>query len=175
MSDELKSNARKTISELKNTVILSGDTDENVQKIAKVLGVTQAFSKLLPQDKLHNLEELMEKVSGTVLFVGDGINDAPVLRRADVGIAMGGLGSDSALEASDAVIMNDDPYKVVTAIEISKKTLKIVKHNIIFALSVKVLFLVLGSFGFMTMWGAIFADVGVTLLAVLNSLRAMKS
>lgn len=175
LSDELKSNARKTISELKNTVILSGDTDENVQKIAKVLGVTQAFSKLLPQDKLHNLEELMEKVSGTVLFVGDGINDAPVLRRADVGIAMGGLGSDSALEASDAVIMNDDPYKVVTAIEISKKTLKIVKHNIIFALSVKVLFLVLGSFGFMTMWGAIFADVGVTLLAVLNSLRAMKS
>lgn len=175
LSDELKSNARKTISELKNTVILSGDTDENVQKIAKVLGVTQAFSKLLPQDKLHNLEELMEKVSGTVLFVGDGINDAPVLRRADVGIAMGGLGSDSALEASDAVIMNDDPYKVITAIEISKKTLKIVKHNIIFALSVKVLFLVLGSFGFMTMWGAIFADVGVTLLAVLNSLRAMKS
>ncbi len=173
LSDELKSNAVKTISELKNTVMLSGDTDENVQKFAKKLGITRAFSKLLPQDKAAKLEEIIKHSSGTVLFVGDGINDAPVLRLADVGIAMGGLGSDSAIEAADAVIMNDDPYKVVTSIRIAKKTLCIVKQNIVFAISVKVIFLLLGTFGFMTMWGAIFADVGVTLLAILNSLRAM--
>ena len=174
LSDELKSNAEKTILELKNTVMLSGDTDENVQKFAKKLGITHAFSKLLPQDKVKKLEEIIANSSGTVLFVGDGINDAPALRLADVGISMGGLGSDSAIEASDVVIMNDAPYKVVTGIKIAQKTLNIVKQNIAFAISVKVIFLLLGTFGFMTMWGAIFADVGVTLLAVLNSLRAMK-
>ena len=174
LSDELKNNAEKTILELKNTVMLSGDTDENVQKFAKKLGITHAFSKLLPQDKVKKLEEIIANSSGTVLFVGDGINDAPALRLADVGISMGGLGSDSAIEASDVVIMNDDPYKVVTGIKIAQKTLNIVKQNIAFAISVKVIFLLLGTFGFMTMWGAIFADVGVTLLAVLNSLRAMK-
>lgn len=171
LSDELKSNAEKTISQLKNTVMLSGDTDENVQKFAQKLGITHAFSKLLPQDKVKKLEEIIANASGTVLFVGDGINDAPALRLADVGISMGGLGSDSAIEASDVVIMNDDPYKVVTGIEIAQKTLKIVKQNIVFAISVKIIFLLLGIFGFMTMWGAIFADVGVTLLAVLNSLK----
>lgn len=176
LSDELKENAVKTIKELKpvKTVILSGDTDENVQKFAKKLDVTEAYAKLLPQDKVKKLEDLIDLSGGTVLFVGDGINDAPVLRRADVGIAMGGLGADCSVEASDAVIMNDDPYKVVTAIKIARKTLCIVKQNIVFAISVKVIFLLLGTFGFMTMWGAIFADVGVTLLAILNSLRAMK-
>lgn len=173
LSDELKINAIKTISELKNTVMLSGDIDENVQKFAQKLGITHAFSKLLPQDKVKKLEEIIKHSSGTVLFVGDGINDAPVLRLADVGIAMGGLGSDSAIEASDAVIMNDDPYNVVVAIRIAQKTLKIVKQNIVFALSIKILFLILGTLGFMTMWGAIFADVGVTLIAVLNSLGTM--
>ncbi len=176
LSDKLKDNSIKTIAELKpiKTIILSGDTEENVQKFAQKLNISEAFSKLLPQDKLHKLEEIIKNTSGSVLFVGDGINDAPVLRRADVGIAMGGLGADSAIEAADAVIMNDDPYKVVTAIKISTKTMNIVKQNIIFALSIKVLFLTLGTFGLMTMWGAIFADVGVTVLAILNSLRAMR-
>jgi len=177
LTDKLKDNAVKTIAGLKpiKTFILSGDSDENVQKTAKQLGVTQAYSKLLPQDKVSKLEEIIKNTKdGTVLFTGDGINDAPVLRLADLGIAMGGLGADSAVEASDAVIMNDDPYKIVTAIEISKKTLRIVKQNIAFAISVKLIFLLLGTFGLMTMWGAIFADVGVTLLAILNSLRAMK-
>lgn len=176
LSDKLKENSIKTIAELKpiKTIMLSGDTEENVQKFAKKLEISEAFSKLLPQDKLHKLEEIIENSSGSVLFVGDGINDAPVLRRADAGIAMGGLGADSAIEAADAVIMNDDPYKVVMAIKISRKTMNIVKQNIIFALTIKVLFLLLGTLGLMTMWGAIFADVGVTVLAILNSLRAMR-
>lgn len=176
LSNKLKKNSIKTIAELKpiKTIILSGDTEENVQKFAKKLNISEAFSKLLPQDKLHKLEEIIKNTSGSVLFVGDGINDAPVLRRADAGIAMGGLGADSAIEAADAVIMNDDPYKVVMAIKISRKTMNIVKQNIIFALTIKVLFLLLGTFGLMTMWGAIFADVGVTVLAILNSLRAMR-
>ena len=133
-----------------------------------------AYEELLPEDKVNKLEDIISKSTGSVIFVGDGINDAPVLTRADVGIAMGGLGADAAIEAADAVIMDDNPEKVLDAIKISRKTLSIVKQNIVFALSVKAIFLLLGSVGRMSMWGAVFADVGVTLLAVLNSLRTMK-
>ena len=155
----------------------SGDNDEIVQKIASVLKLDKAYSKLLPQEKLYKFEEIIKAIpqTQTALYVGDGINDAPVLKRADVGIAMGGIGSDCAVESADVIIVNDNPYKVFEAIKISQKTMKIVKQNIIFAISVKAVFLALGTFGMMTMWGAIFADVGVTLLAILNSLRAMHS
>lgn len=181
LSDGLKPEFVKTISELKKqsirTYMLSGDNDEIVQKIASVLKLDKAYSKLLPQEKLYKFEEIIKAIpqTQTALYVGDGINDAPVLKRADVGIAMGGIGSDCAVESADVIIMNDNPYKVFEAIKISQKTMKIVKQNIIFAISVKAVFLALGTFGMMTMWGAIFADVGVTLLAILNSLRAMHS
>lgn len=181
LSDGLKPESVKTISELKKqsirTYMLSGDNDEVVQKIASVLKLDKAYSKLLPQEKLYKFEEIIKAIpqAQTALYVGDGINDAPVLKRADVGIAMGGIGSDCAVESADVIIMNDNPYKVFEAIKISQKTMKIVKQNIIFAISVKAVFLALGTFGMMTMWGAIFADVGVTLLAILNSLRAMHS
>ena len=181
LSDGLKPESVKTISELKKqsirTYMLSGDNDEIVQKIASVLKLDKAYSKLLPQEKLYKFEEIIKAIpqAQTALYVGDGINDAPVLKRADVGIAMGGIGSDCAVESADVIIMNDNPYKVFEAIKISQKTMKIVKQNIIFAISVKAVFLALGTFGMMTMWGAIFADVGVTLLAILNSLRAMHS
>ena len=138
------------------------------------MDIPKVYSELLPAQKLEKLEELISTQKGSVIFVGDGINDAPVLTRADVGIAMGGLGSDAAIEAADVVIMNDNPSKVVSAIKIAQKTMQIVKENIIFALGIKILFLILGAFGVITMWGAVFADVGVTLIAVLNSLRALK-
>ena len=133
----------------------------------------KVYAELLPENKVEKIEELISTSKGRVLFVGDGINDAPVLTRADVGIAMGGLGSDAAIEAADVVIMDDKPSKVVDAIEIAKKTITIVKQNITFAISVKVLFLILGGLGLMTMWGAVFADVGVTFIAVLNASGAM--
>ena len=138
------------------------------------MDIPKVYSELLPAQKVEKLEELISTQKGSVIFVGDGINDAPVLTRADVGIAMGGLGSDAAIEAADVVIMNDNPSKVVSAIKIAQKTMQIVKENIIFALGIKILFLILGAFGVITMWGAVFADVGVTLIAVLNSLRALK-
>ena len=138
------------------------------------MDIPKVYSELLPAQKVEKLEELISTQKGSVIFVGDGINDAPVLTRADVGIAMGGLGSDAAIEAADVVIMNDNPSKVVSAIKIAQKTIQIVKENIIFALGIKILFLILGAFGVITMWGAVFADVGVTLIAVLNSLRALK-
>lgn len=181
LSDVLKPESVKTIFELKKqsirTYMLSGDNDEIVQKIASILKLDKAYSKLLPQEKLYKFEEIIKAIpqTQTALYVGDGINDAPVLKRADVGIAMGGIGSDCAVESADVIIMNDNPYKVFEAIKISQKTMRIVKQNIIFAISVKAVFLALGTFGMMTMWGAIFADVGVTLLAILNSLRAMHS
>lgn len=180
ISDELKEDAQKAIMELKKlklqTVMLTGDTEESGITVAKELNIDKAYTQLLPIDKVDKIEDIIEQKtkSKSVIFVGDGINDAPVLTRADVGIAMGGLGSDAAIEAADVVIMDDKPTKVATAIKIAKQTLKIVKENIAFALGIKILFLILGAFGFVTMWGAVFADVGVTLIAVLNSLRALK-
>lgn len=180
ISDKLKEDAQKAIMELKKlklqTVMLTGDTEDSGLTVAKELNIDKAYSQLLPIDKVDKIEDIIEQKTKTksVIFVGDGINDAPVLTRADVGIAMGGLGSDAAIEAADVVIMDDKPTKVATAIKIAKQTLTIVKENIAFALGIKVLFLILGAFGFVTMWGAVFADVGVTLIAVLNSLRALK-
>lgn len=180
ISDKLKEDAQKAIIELKKlklqTVMLTGDTEESGLAVAKELNIDKAYSQLLPIDKVDKIEDIIEQKTKnkSVIFVGDGINDAPVLTRADVGIAMGGLGSDAAIEAADVVIMDDKPTKVATAIKIAKQTLTIVKENIAFALGIKVLFLILGAFGFVTMWGAVFADVGVTLIAVLNSLRALK-
>lgn len=180
ISDKLKEDAQKAIMELKKlklqTVMLTGDTEESGLTVAKELNIDKAYTQLLPIDKVDKIEDIIEQKTKnkSVIFVGDGINDAPVLTRADVGIAMGGLGSDAAIEAADVVIMDDKPTKVATAIKIAKQTLKIVKENIAFALGIKVLFLILGAFGFVTMWGAVFADVGVTLIAVLNSLRALK-
>lgn len=180
ISDKLKEDAQKAIIELKKlklqTVMLTGDTEESGLTVAKKLNLDKAYTQLLPIDKVDKIEDIIEQKTKnkSVIFVGDGINDAPVLTRADVGIAMGGLGSDAAIEAADVVIMDDKPTKVATAIKIAKQTLTIVKENIAFALGIKVLFLILGAFGFVTMWGAVFADVGVTLIAVLNSLRALK-
>lgn len=180
ISDKLKEDAQKAIMELKKlklqTVMLTGDTEDSGLTVAKELNIDKAYTQLLPIDKVDKIEDIIEQKTKTksVIFVGDGINDAPVLTRADVGIAMGGLGSDAAIEAADVVIMDDKPTKVATAIKIAKQTLTIVKENIAFALGIKVLFLILGAFGFVTMWGAVFADVGVTLIAVLNSLRALK-
>lgn len=180
ISDKLKEDAQKAIIELKKlklqTVMLTGDTEDSGLTVAKELNIDKAYTQLLPIDKVDKIEDIIEQKTKTksVIFVGDGINDAPVLTRADVGIAMGGLGSDAAIEAADVVIMDDKPTKVATAIKIAKQTLTIVKENIAFALGIKVLFLILGAFGFVTMWGAVFADVGVTLIAVLNSLRALK-
>ena len=179
ISDELKPDSKTTIFKLKqfvqNIVMLTGDNKQTAAQVANSLGINQVFSELLPAQKVEQLENIINENKGTVVFVGDGINDAPVLTRADVGIAMGGLGSDAAIEAADVVIMDDKPSKVETAIKISQKTMKIVKENIIFALGIKVLFLILGAFGVVTMWGAVFADVGVTLIAILNSLRALKA
>ena len=178
ISDELKSDSKLAIEKLnkkvKQTVMLTGDSKTPAEYVAKELGIKNVYSELLPSQKVEKLEELIEAKQGSVIFVGDGINDAPVLTRADVGIAMGGLGSDSAIEASDAVIMTDEPSKVSKVISIAHKTMTIVKENIAFALGIKALFLILGAFGFVTMWGAVFADVGVTLIAVINSLRALK-
>ena len=180
ISDKLKEDAQKAIIGLKKlklqTVMLTGDTEESGLTVAKKLNIDKAYTQLLPIDKVDKIEDIIEQKTKnkSVIFVGDGINDAPVLTRADVGIAMGGLGSDAAIEAADVVIMDDKPTKVATAIKIAKQTLTIVKENIAFALGIKVLFLILGAFGFVTMWGAVFADVGVTLIAVLNSLRALK-
>ena len=176
--DTIKNDSKTAISYLNdhniNTAILSGDNITNVKSIQKELNIKEAMAELLPNEKVQEFEKIMKKYKGITAFVGDGINDAPVITRADVGVAMGGLGSDAAVSASDVVIMDDKPSKLINAIKISKKTMNIVKQNIIFAIGIKVLFLILSAFGFMTMWGAIFADVGVTLLAILNALRILK-
>jgi len=180
IADELKEDAKQAIKELKETgikqtVMLTGDTEKAAVKVAEELGIEKVFAGLLPGDKVEKVEELIEQKSekGKLAFVGDGLNDAPVLARADIGIAMGGLGSDAAIEAADIVIMTDEPSKIATAIRISKKTLKIAYQNIIFAIGVKILVLLLSALGITTMWAAIFADVGVAILAILNSFRAL--
>lgn len=180
ISDEIKEDSVKAIKELKasnikETIMLTGDSKSVAVKVAKDLGLDKVYSELLPGDKVDKLEELFSKKSekGKLAFVGDGINDAPVLARADIGIAMGALGSDAAIEAADIVIMTDEPSKIATAIRISKKTKNIAYQNIAFAIGIKVLVLILSAFGLATMWAAIFADVGVTILAILNSFRAL--
>ena len=156
--------------------MLTGDNKNVANNIANKLGIDKVYSDLLPNEKVEKLEEIykdkLEKEK--VIFVGDGINDAPVLARADVGIAMGGLGSDAAIEAADIVLMTDEPSKISKAIEIANKTNKIVWQNIVFALGVKIIVMILGAGGVATMWEAIFADVGVALIAVLNAMRVMK-
>ena len=178
ISDKVKDDSKFAIESLKKrgikTVMLTGDSRTAAEQVKSELGIDEVYSELLPIDKVNKLEEEMEMACGKVVFTGDGINDAPVLTRADIGISMGALGSDSAIEASDIVIMDDKPSKIVTAIGISKRTLAIVKQNIVFALLVKLAFLILGGFGYINMWGAVFADVGVSLLAVLNALRILK-
>ena len=178
ISDEVKEDSKDAVSRLKKLgvfiEILTGDTYKTAEVVQKELGVDKVYAELLPQDKVDKIEDIINLSDGSVIFVGDGINDAPVLTRADVGIAMGGLGSDAAIEAADVVIMDDKPSKVADAVQISRKTMRIVKQNIVFALSVKGLFLILGGFGMMTMWGAVFADVGVSFIAILNALRTLK-
>ena len=162
---------------VRNTVMLTGDSKAVGEKIATQLGIDKVYTELLPADKVEKIEALDAKKSqkGKIVFVGDGINDAPVLARADIGMAMGGLGSDAAIEAADIVIMTDEPSKIVTAIKVAKRTRKIVMQNIVFALAVKAIFLALGAVGVATMWEAVFADVGVTVVAVLNAMRVMNT
>ncbi len=180
IADEVKEDSARAIKELKEanikqTVMLTGDAKNVGSKVAKQLGLDKVYSELLPGDKVEKVEELLSQKSkkGKLAFVGDGINDAPVLARADVGIAMGGLGSDAAIEAADIVIMTDEPSKIATAIKISKKTLKIASQNTVFSIGIKIIVLILSAFGIATMWAAIFADVGVTIIAVLNAFRAL--
>lgn len=180
ISDEIKEDSADAIKALKKlgvqrVVMLTGDSRDTGNKIGALLGMDEVHTELLPDEKVHNLEMLDQQktTKGKLVFLGDGINDAPVLARADIGVAMGGLGSDAAIEAADVVLMTDEPSKLVTAMKIAKKTHSIVWQNIVFALSVKLIVLVLGAFGVATMWEAVFADVGVALIAVLNAMRAM--
>lgn len=180
IADEVKKDSAKAIQELKatnikQTVMLTGDANSVGMKVAKELGLDKAYTELLPAGKVEKVEELLRQKSpkGKLAFVGDGINDAPVLARADIGIAMGGLGSDAAIEAADIVIMTDEPSKIATAMKISKRTLRIVKQNIIFALLVKAVVLLMGALGVATMWEAVFADVGVSVIAILNATRVL--
>ena len=180
ISDQVKEGAGQAIRGIKQagvekTVLLTGDGEKVGQAIGKDLGIDRVYGDLLPEEKVRHFEKLQKAdPQGKIAFVGDGINDAPVLARADVGIAMGGLGSDAAIEAADVVIMTDQPLKLVTLLQLAQKTRRIVMENIILSLGVKALFLVLAVFGLTTMWGAVFADVGVALLAVLNAVRAYR-
>ena len=181
ISDEIKKDASKAIKGLKDigvkkSIMLTGDIEKVGKKVGEDLGLDEIYTNLLPQDKVSKFEEIIEnkKSKGNVAFVGDGINDAPVLARADVGIAMGAMGSDAAIEAADVVIMTDEPSKIVTAIKSSKKTMKIAMQNIALAFGVKAIALILSALGIADMWMAVFADTGVTILAVLNSFRALK-
>lgn len=184
VSDVIKPEAKDAIKNLKKagvrkTVMLTGDARAVAEKVGQALGLTEVHAELLPQDKVSQVERLLEaqsseKDSGKLAFVGDGINDAPVLSRADIGIAMGAMGSDAAIEAADIVLMDDNPVKISRGIKISRKCIRIVYENIVFAIGVKLLCLVLGAFGIANMWTAIFADVGVMVLAVLNAIRALR-
>ena len=182
ISDEVKPDAKEAVAALKaagvrKTVMLTGDAQAVGEDVAKQLGLDEVHTQLLPADKVERVEELLKEVSpkGALAFVGDGINDAPVLSRADIGIAMGGLGSDAAIEAADIVLMDDKPSKIAHAIRIARRTLAIVKQNIVFALAVKLLVLVLSAVGLVSMWAAVFADVGVSVIAILNAMRALKA
>jgi len=157
--------------------MLTGDRKDVGENVAKELGLDRVYTELLPDGKVEKMENLLKEKSekGKLAFVGDGINDAPVLALADIGIAMGGLGADSAIEAADVVLMTDEPSKIVDAIHLSKRTMRIVKENIVFAIFVKVLVLALSAFGLSTMWEAVFADVGVSVIAIINALRALKA
>lgn len=181
ISDQIKDDAKKAIQLLKEqgikkTVMLTGDAKKVGDKIGALLQIDEVHAELLPQNKVEEIEKLDERkqVKEKILFVGDGINDTPVLARADVGMAMGGLGADAAIEAADIVIMTDEPSKIATALSIAKRTRRIVWQNIIFALGIKAIFLLLGAFGIATMWEAVFSDVGVTVLAVLNAMRVLR-
>jgi Cd2+/Zn2+-exporting ATPase len=178
VSDEIKPDAIKAIEDLKilsiEPIMLSGDKQSVVSQVANLLGIDKAFGNLLPEHKVEKVEDLKKDTLRIVAFVGDGINDAPVLALSDIGIAMGGLGSDAAIETADVIIQTDHPSKIATAIYIGKATRKIVWQNIILAFSVKAIVLALGAGGIATMWEAVFADVGVALLAILNSVRIQK-
>ncbi len=181
IADKIKEDAKRTIEELKKnnikqTVMLTGDRKNIGEAVAKEVGIDKVYTELLPDGKVEKVEELLKTCSekGKLAFVGDGINDAPVLAMADIGIAMGGLGADSAIEAADIVIMTDQPSKIISAMKLSKKTMRIVKENIVFAIGVKVLVLVLTALGLSSMWQAVFADVGVSVIAILNALRVLR-
>ena len=178
IADQPKPDAKEAIAQLKamgvkKTVMLTGDTKEVAHTVADALGLDEYHAELLPADKVARVEELLKQETGKLAFVGDGINDAPVLTRADIGIAMGGLGSDAAIEAADIVLMDDQPTKIAAAIRIARKTVRIVRENIVFALTVKAIVLVMGALGKAPMWLAVFADVGVAFLAILNAMRCL--
>ena len=175
----MKADSAEAIAQLKKlgvkkTVMLTGDREEVASRVAQQLGIDEYHAELLPTDKVTQISAISHQPS-KLAFVGDGINDAPVLARADVGIAMGGLGSDAAIEAADVVLMDDQPSKIATAVRIARRTIGIARQNIWFAIGVKVAVLILAAFGIATMWLAVFADVGVTVLAVLNAMRALKA
>ncbi|HIT37944.1 MAG TPA: cadmium-translocating P-type ATPase [Candidatus Onthousia faecipullorum] len=181
ISDKIKEDAYKAVKEfrennVKKIVMLTGDREEISKNVSKELKLDKYYAELLPQDKVKKVESLMQEKSeyGKLVFIGDGINDAPVLALSDIGVAMGGLGSDAAIEAADIVIMTDEPSKLANAIKISKKTMQIVKENIIFAITVKILVLILSAIGIATMWAAVFADVGVSVIAIINALRILR-
>ena len=179
ISDEIKEDSTKAIEKLKNqgikkTVMLTGDRKQVGEEVAKKLKIDKVYTELLPTDKVEKLQKILDEKKGNVAFVGDGLNDAPALAMADIGIAMGGYGTDAAIEAADIVIMTDEPSKICEAINVARKTMKISKENIVFAISLKLIALLLVFFGVATMWEAVFADVGVTVLATLNSLRTLK-
>ena len=181
IEDEIKADAPSAIKALKEvgvrkTVMLTGDADAVGKKVAQKLGLDQVYTELLPADKVDRVEMMLRQTTekGKLVFVGDGINDAPVLARADVGIAMGGLGSDAAIEAADVVLMTDEPSKISAVVQIARKTIRIANENIVFALGVKILVLILGATGYANMWAAVFADVGVSVIAILNAIRAMR-
>ena len=180
IADKIKEDSYKAVELFKNNnvekvVMLTGDNKKSAEKIKKQLKIKRIKAELLPQDKVSWVEKLMTQKSsrGKLIFVGDGINDAPVLALSDIGVAMGGLGSDAAIEASDVVIMTDEPSKIANSIQISKKTMRIVRQNIVFAITVKIGVLILSAFGLASMWASVFADVGVSILAILNALRIL--